>query len=96
MITCILCNGSGRTFDPSTPRDPIEGNKMRNSLPCELCNGNKIIDINQYLTKQNIVELHHEMLMEGIASMVATKLTNQKEDMQQIVINTLKDIVNNV
>jgi hypothetical protein len=41
-VKCIRCEGSGRIYDPKDPRDPIEGNKMRNVISCQICAGSGI------------------------------------------------------
>lgn len=36
---CLACDGYGRIYDPDDPPCPIEGNKMRNKLKCQICSG---------------------------------------------------------
>lgn len=36
---CLKCNSYGRIYDPNDPPCPIEGNKLRNRIKCQLCNG---------------------------------------------------------
>lgn len=39
---CNVCKGSRKIYDPSSERDPIEGNKMRSVISCPYCNMGEI------------------------------------------------------
>jgi hypothetical protein len=38
---CTECDGDGLIWDPNDPPCIIEGNKLRNSIKCPLCKGEK-------------------------------------------------------
>ena len=37
IVSCQLCDGDKKIYDPNDPRDPIEGNKLRRVIDCPLC-----------------------------------------------------------
>ena len=42
LYPCCKCNGNGRIYDPLDPADVYEGNKLRNRIECNVCNGSGI------------------------------------------------------
>lgn len=46
---CVECEGSGRIWDPDDPRDPYEGNKLRNRIECPTCKGKGVGPVEPYL-----------------------------------------------
>jgi len=41
-LICSKCSGSGRVYDPRSPKCVIEGSKMRDRIDCPLCEGSGI------------------------------------------------------
>lgn len=39
ILECPFCEGEKRVYDPTVPRDCIEGNKMRPLITCNACDG---------------------------------------------------------
>lgn len=37
LYMCPTCDGTSSIYDPDDPRDPIEGNKLRNIIKCPTC-----------------------------------------------------------
>ena len=38
-IPCFVCRGTGSVWHPDSESDPVEGNKMRDKIDCNVCKG---------------------------------------------------------
>lgn len=89
-IDCILCGKMGKIYDPSSDRDPIEGNKLRGLITCPLCNGNKSFNLS--LSDEQIYLLYNERIIERTVERIKDNFYLDSEFFTKTIKNAMKDI----
>jgi predicted Fe-S protein YdhL (DUF1289 family) len=83
-INCFDCDGSGWIWDPDSPRDCIEGNKMRNSISCPGCNRTKVGSLSKWkdawkkAKKSYMEDIKRKKLKEAERKRILNKLTEEE------------------